>query len=353
MRWLLVVVLVFAPHAVRADDTDDVDAAGDVSPARRAAAVALAVVPGFVLHGTGSWIVREKKPAKTLVEVELVGLAGIAAGGLLVGGTGGNPYTIWPGVPILLAGSGLFFTSWATDIWVAAGGSRIEAASRALAPWSVEAGTTWQHDAYRNRALLRGGGHLELGRVRVGALALIDAGGAAKLGEGDVRVRIFGAPATGEVIGDGSRLLARVGGRVHRDDDDEMTQIVGELEVIGRLDLARLDAAFAPSFVEASTGVGVARVAYERMETEIASELLGTFGWGVYLGTRGEAMLFYDHRRDGLVGGLPAWRASGFVGSLGARADVRVYGPWALHAELGVGNAWVSTLAIAYRGGAQ
>jgi hypothetical protein len=89
------------------------------------------------------------------------------------------------------------------------------------------------------------------------------------------------------------------------------------------------------------------------MDHEYASELLGRFLWGIYLGNRGEAAVIYDHRRDGLVGGLPAWRASGFVGSIGASLDLRVHGPWAARAEVDVGNAWVTTVAVAYRGGAR
>lgn len=355
MRWLLVLAItIAAARSARAEGPgqprpvgsslggDDFEAVREVTPQRRALAIAAAVVPGSVVHGIGSWIVHERRPAKQLLYAELLGVAGIVVGGGLVGGSGGNPYTIWPGVPILLAGSGLFFTSWATDVWVAAGGARLDGGPRELEPWSVEAGMTWQHDAYRNRALLRAGGRFELGRVGVGAIGLLDAGGATRLGAADVRVRIFD-----------NWLFARVGGRAHRDDEDELTKLVGEVEVIARLDLERVDAAFAPSFIEGSTGLGVTRVTYADMETDIASELLGRFGWGVYLGRRGEAMAFYDHRRDTLVGGLPAFRASGFVGSVGAMADVRVWGPWAVRAELGVGNAWVTTLAIAYRGGAQ
>ena len=339
MRWLLVLAITIAAVRSARAEADDVEVVHEVTPERRALAIAAALVPGSVVHGIGSWIVHERPAAKKLFYAELVGLGGMVVGGLFVGGTGGNPYTIWPGVPILLAGTGLFFTSWATDVWVAAGGARVDGGPREPEPWSVEAGATWQHDAYRNRALLRAGGRFEVGRVGVGAVGLL--GGAVRLGAADVRVRIF----------DG--LVARVGGRLHRDDDDDVTHLVGDVEIIGRLDLARIDAAFAPTFVEGSTGLGIARVTYADMETDVASELLGRFGWGVYIGRRGEVMAFYDHRRDTLVGGLPAFRAAGFVGSVGATADVRVWGPWAVRAELAVGSAWVSTLAVAYRGGPQ
>ncbi|HEU4614663.1 MAG TPA: hypothetical protein VFS15_21370, partial [Kofleriaceae bacterium] len=85
--------------------------------------------------------------------------------------------------------------------------------------------------------------------------------------------------------------------------------------------------------------------------SEWSSEMLAHFAWGVYLGPLGEATLFYEHTRDGLVGGIPAWRASGFVGSVGASIDMRVWGPWAVRAELAIGNAYLTTLSLVYRGG--
>jgi hypothetical protein len=330
-----------------------------ISASRRAAAIALAVGPGLVVHGIGSWIVRERRTAKRLLYGEVIGL-GIATGaGLLVGGSGGNPYTIVPGVPIVIAGSGMFFQSWLADIYVAAGGDNIVERARAQAPWSVELGTSWLHDAYRERALLRAGATAWLGtvtdgplaRVGVGANGLFDAGGDAKLADGSVHVRLLGPIASGDVIDDGSRLTVRAGTRIHVDDADRTSQWTQELEVSGRLDLVHLDERFASSFAELGTGVGIVRVKYNDMTSEWSSALLGHFAWGAYLGARGEAKLFYEHTRDGLVGGLPAWRAAGFVGHVGAAVDVRVWGPWALRGELAIGNAYLTTLAVGYRGG--
>ena len=55
--------------------------------------------------------------------------------------------------------------------------------------------------------------------------------------------------------------------------------------------------------------------------------------------------MFYDHRRDSLAGGLPAGRAAGFFGSLGARTELAL-GRWTAHASLEVGAAWVTTLGV-------
>ncbi len=351
MRWCcaLGLAIAIAVTPAHADDTADTGEA-EISPARRAAAVGLAIVPGIVVHGIGAWTVRERPAAKRLLTGEVLGLAVAGSAGLLVGGSGGNPYTM-PAVPLVVGGVGLFLQSWFTDIYVAAGGDRAFAPPLAVAPWSVEVGTAWLHDAYREYAFVRGGGRIELGRVDLGGAALVDVTGNAQLGLADVRVRILGAPATGGTIADGSRLGVRVGGRWHRDTNDRVTQWTGELAIDGRLDLDRVDPALGRSFAELGTGLGLIHVGYGDVAGELSSTLLASFAWGAYLGSRGEAKVFYEHTRDGLVGGIPAWRASGFVGSVGASIDVRVHGPWAVRGGLEIGNAYLTTLAVAYRGG--
>lgn len=335
-----------------APGTPDGNATG-ISAQRRAAAIALAIVPGVAVHGFGAFTVRERRAARRILTGQLIGLGLAVPTGLLIFGSAGNPYTI-PFAPVTIAGIGMLVQSWFTDIYVAAGGNAIAKPqeARALTPWSVELGTAWLHDAYRDRALVRGGGHLWLGRVGLAAHAFIDTGGETNLVQGDVLVRVLGKPATGAIVDDGSRLTVRAGSRWHRDDEDRVTQWTQELEIRGRLDLERFDDAFRNNFVELGTGVGLVRVKYgDDLAEEWSSELLGHFGWGIYLGSRGETKVYYEHTRDGLVGGFPAGRASGFVGYVGAMLDFRVYGPWALDAEVAFGNATLATLSLSYRGG--
>jgi hypothetical protein len=271
--------------------------------------------------------------------------------GLLVGGSGANPYTVVPAAPLVVGGFGMFVQSWLTDIYVAAGGTHLTAPPRGVAPWQVEVGTGWLRDAYRDYAFVRGGGRFEVGRLGVEGAALVDATGNAQVGELDARWRIFGAPALGGTVEDGSRLGVRLGGRLHRDTSDRVTQITGELAVDGRLDLDRLDRAFGRSFAELGMGLGLVHADYSDVAGDVSSVLLARFAWGVYLGSRGEATLSYEHTRDGLVGGIYAARASGFIGSFAAGVDVRVHGPWAVRAGLEIGNAYFSTLALVFRGG--
>jgi len=321
------------------------------STLRRVVAVGAAIVPGVLVRGAGSYVVGERRTAKRLLELGAIGLAAGAIGGAAVGGSGGSPYFIWPAVPVAVLGGGLLVPSWFADIWVAAGAERVRGGPRAAPPWSIELSTTGLRDPYRARVLPGAAATVELGRLGLGASALLDAGGASRTGGVEARWHILGAPATGGPIEDGSRLYARAAARYHHDDPDDLALATAELEVVLRGELRHVDPRLAGLFLELATGAGVERAGYARGAHDLGAILLARFAWGAYLGRRGEAALFYDHRRDDLAGGLYAWRASGFVGSVGARAQAAIAGPWAVRGELQVGNAWVGTLALCYQGG--
>lgn len=321
----------------------DCDKPRPVSAARRALAITAAIVPGFALRGTGSWLVHEDRAAKKLALAAGAGIVLAGSAGALIGLSGANPYTT-AAVPLVLGGTGLFVTSWLSDLWVAAGGENVLRFEDQLPTWTLELGSTWLHDAYRERVHGRVAARTTIDRVELRAAALVDTGGDGWLAFGDARVRVRGHR-------DGSRLWVGTGGRVQRDDDDRVTQLVGELEVGGRLDLEVIDRPLRALFAELSLGLGLVRARYVDRATDVDSIMLGRFAWGVYL-PGGELSLYYDHRRDGLAGGIAAYRAAGFVGSVGAVADVCIAGPWAARGELQIGNAWLTTLGLVLRGGA-
>jgi hypothetical protein len=222
---------------------------------------------------------------------------------------------------------------------------------RAPAPWAFELATVWQHDAFRERGFLRAGARVDFDRIGLGGSAMVDAENRMRSGEGEARVRILGARPTGAVVTSGSRLFARVGLRGVDDEDDRVTMVTGELEVIGRLDLVRIDRALRGSFLQLSTGVGVERTRYPNAVADTNSVLLGTFAWGTYLGERGEDSLYYDHRRDSLQGGIAAFRAAGFVGSVGAYADILVAPRLAIRAQFDLGSSYLATVGFRFQGG--
>ncbi len=114
---LLVVALLVGP--AHADD------AGSASPPkitrqRRIAAVAAAIMPGIVVRGSGSYLVHERRSARRLATIAAIGLGGMLVGGAPLLYTAANPYSVI-GFPVLIAGAGLFGTTWFSDIAIAAG----------------------------------------------------------------------------------------------------------------------------------------------------------------------------------------------------------------------------------------
>ncbi len=322
-----------------------------VSRTRRAAAIGAAIFPGVLVHGVGSYVVGEHRAARRLLTTELVGLGVTATGAVPIAYSGGSQYTI-AGVSIAILGAGLILPTWFADLAVAAGASRT-GSPHALPPWSLEVGTTWLHDPYRQRGLVELAGAADLGRLGLGAATLLDADGDQWTVEVGARWRLYGAAATGTSIAHGDRLVIATALRHHRDRLDDVTIDTGDFLVAGRADLSRLDPALAGQFLEASAGAGIERAGFRSDAHDLNSLLLGGFGYGLYLGRGAEVSMFYDHRRDGMAGGIDAWRAAGFVGSVGVRAHARLAPHWLVRGELQIGNGWVTTAALRYEGGSR
>jgi hypothetical protein len=324
-----------------------------ITPARRAAAIAAAIVPGAVVHGVGSWLVGERGAARRLALVELGGLALLAAGGVPLFTTYGSRRIAGTAIPITLSGAAILTTGWLADIWTATGAPRIAGAPRAPVPWQVELGTTYVSDPlFAESVYTRVAGAARLGRLTLAPSALIAVDGDAQRGDLDAAWRLAGSPADGAIQADGSRLEVRAALRGNRQGNDGYSTVTGELAGHGRLDLETLSPAIAGAFAELTLGLGLEVTTYDTGPLNSHDLLIGRFGFGAYLGDgRGEASVWYDHRRDQLAGGLAASRAAGFLGSVGTTVDVTVHGPWQVGAELQLGAAWLATLAVRYRGG--
>ena len=84
-----------------------------------------------------------------------------------------------------------------------------------------------------------------------------------------------------------------------------------------------------------------------------AHQLLARFGFGLYLGhpggIHGEVLAYYDHRRDGLVGGLSLGKSrEGAVGHAGIQGHLTLWGPWGIQLGLAYGSAVVARLGLRY-----
>ncbi|CAN5795000.1 hypothetical protein BH11MYX2_BH11MYX2_28250 [soil metagenome] len=334
----LLVLIASVPASAFADD----------APSPGVLPIVASVIPGFVIPGAGSFVATKRSMSLKLLEMAGIGLGMAIIGGESIVISGSNPRASGIGGPVLVAGVGLFETAWLTDVYNVVG--LPHGTPRTHPPYSLEAGVSWTHDAYRDRALLHAVGQaIPHERIELIAEGHRSYDGAYKDGNLAARVRILHPHFLDDSF-DGSYLEIRAAGRI-RDDSADMTQaFTMEAEVGGRLDLHHISSLPRGVFAELSTGLGEERSAYA-MAHDWNSLLLARVAWGMYLGHSGELSIYYDHRRDSIAGGFASWHAAGFFGSFGARADLRVTEQYAVHAEFEWGSATVSTVGIRYEGG--
>jgi len=313
-----------------------------VTPGRRAAAIALAAIPGLAVPGLGARVVGERRAARRLLAMRAVGLGMMVVGGVPLLVTYGSAKLVVPGVHLSVAGSGLFLVGWWADVYAAAGGGG--GAPRRRAPIELSADATWIDDAFHGgRALIGVGGRGHRGRWTLAARVAGAHDGALAQARVDAAARVWRPDARAS----GTGVDVRAAIDAIRDDDDRVTTVTGELAARGRLHLADLDRALAGSFVELDAGLGLQAVAYRAGDADLAGVLISRFAGGVFLPcARGEVAVFYDHRRDTLAGGLPAGRAAGFFGSVGATAEVAITPTWIATAAVEFGSARLATLGV-------
>jgi hypothetical protein len=199
--------------------------------------------------------------------------------------------------------------------------------------------------------------------VTLGALARLDSvklGATARLspGEGNTQVRLGGAyrllgePERARRGSDGTSLDAELYGLFHRYPTEGFTVAGAEVGLRGRYAMARVSPALAGSFAEASIGTSLQGYSYPGAVSDgnLDEQLLFTFGYGVYLGRagplRGEALLYYDHRKDDYAGGLKA--GAGVPGHFGLRGRVLLSERWGVSADVQAGSAYVARLSAVY-----
>lgn len=150
-------------------------------------------------------------------------------------------------------------------------------------------------------------------------------------------------------------LEGAVTDHAHREDGFGTTVV--EASVRGRLDLARVDDALDGAFADGQVGAGFLVDRYRATSgSDVGSLLVGGFAFGVYLGRpspdsiHGEAKLFYEHRRDGFVGGLqPNGIPAGFLGSVGAQTRLWFGPTWGIGATAQAGSALLGGASLLFR----
>ncbi|HUS64560.1 MAG TPA: hypothetical protein VMZ28_08460 [Kofleriaceae bacterium] len=350
MRFLVAMTVLLLGASARADEAKQAPPAGVPAGTDRALAPAAAVVPGVLLHGAGHWVMGEKRTARRLLLLEGVGVAVAGTSGAILYATGASRHYAAPLVGGVVTGVGLFALSMAADLYGSVGAACAAGAPDREPSIQLESGLGYVHDpqfAYRAFAVVAA-------RARWREWEAAPSGWFA-LDDDNQRLRLDGAyrlagPGTARETGDGTRLEIQTAGTMHRYGTDRFRVFTGEAALAGRLDMVRLGRTLAGSFGEMSVGVAGEVNDYDEpgAGADLGEMLLVRFGYGMYLGRRGEVSIYYDHRRDTFAGGTSPGPGpgSGFMGFFGAAAELRVAGRWGLRGAFESGAARVAHLAL-------
>lgn len=331
-----------------------------VSPGRRALAVGAALVPGVIVHGPGAWVAGKKATAQKLAIASGVGLAGALVGGALLAVTGASRRTTGPIAALTIASVAVFSTSMLADLYAVLAPEGGTGEPLREVPW-IEAmfgGYAVSDPVFRHSELVVQRLDVRWATLRTSVQAEHAPESASRRLRVEEAVRVVGA-TPGARMRDGTSLDLEVALTDHAFPGDGFGTTIAELALRGRLDLARLDGELAGAFVEGLLGTGLM---VDRYRAATASDtngiLLGRFAFGTYLarpsadGVHGEASLFYDHRRDGFVGGLqPNGIGAGYLGAVGASARVWFGKTWGVGANAQAGSALVGGASLHFRAG--
>lgn len=337
---MLALVLLLGSSSAHADD--------------RTRAVAAAAVPGLVLHGSGHWVMGQKRVARTLLLTEAAGLGAMGSGASILIGSGFSRKLVAPASGLVILGVGLFLVSFLADLEGTIAPPLGE--PRVVLP-IVETSLGYRYvsdPVFAYRSFVATGLDLRVGKLRVSPEGWFGAG------HPNERLRLAGAyrfagPTTKRAR-DGSFVDAEVAGIHHAFPPERFSITSLELMVAGRLDLARIGSTLRGSFVDAALGYGLARHRYAvRGSPEDGNDqLLARVGYGVWIGrptsTWAEVSAFYEHRHDGFAGGLDMpGTFSGVPGNFGARAITWLTEDLGASLEAQFGHAFVAGASVLVR----
>jgi len=322
-------------------------------------AAAASVVPSFFLHGSGAFLVGDRKAARRLAISEGAGLAVLVAAGTLIYITGSSRRLVGSLAPLAIGGFSFFMIGWLADVYAASTGGRPEATAPNFVPrLEGELGYLYVYDPqFRYRSFLVGQADLRAGAFRASpsfATALDDDNQRVAL---ELAFRGWGRSPS-RVGTDGSFAELATGLRYHRFGNDGFAVTTPEWHIDGRLDLARVGPSLAGSFVQGQLGAALELYDFDAPGSRISDNafglLLARFGFGVYFGDggrrSGEAQLYYDHRHDDFAAGLgTAGIAAGILGHVGMRGHYYVTRNWGVSGLTELGSAFVAGLSLRYR----
>lgn len=328
-------------------------------PGRKTLAAGAAVVPGVLLHGSGSWVEGDEHTATQLLLMEGLGLGLIAAGGVPIALTGASRYIVGPAAAATVLGFGLFTVSWAADIYAVAAPEGGFGSPPRWTPWiRTELGHRYVYDArfdYR---------HFVVQRIdwRAGSFRIVPSAWWST-NTNNARLQLLAGyrisgPLPRMATTNGSSMDIEAAVTRHHFGDDSFTINTLELAALSRTDLDEVSPALEGSFVELGLGGAIQSFDYDVPGQDVPSELetmlLARFGFGMYIGgpsaPDGELLLYYDHRHDGYAAGLlSTLPTSGVLGHFGFEGHVFATERWGIGGQAQIGSALVAGLSLLFR----
>lgn len=320
-------------------------------------AIAGSIVPGALVHGTGSWLSGDDETAKLLLITEGAGLT------LTVGSLGAMALTgaarQWIGVfaSTAILGVGAFSVSMLADVYHTAAPRGFGKHSGAV-PWGTSTvGVVWiENPQFQLGPVVESGGVIRAGRWSVNLLlghAPGDLHSRLKLENG---YRLWGPVAQRSISNwGGSHSTLSMAYEDLRFGEAGFRSSGTELRWWGRSDSEQLAPNVRGAFVDWELGVAGKITTYRPSDvTSRETLLLGGFGFGAYHGdpttVGGETRLYYSHRHDGYVGGLlQPGLGSGTIGYFGIETQHFISPTWGVRVVSEVGSAWTVGLYLVAR----
>lgn len=319
---------------------------------------AACAVPSFILRGSCAFATGDRATARRLAISEGVGISTLLAAGTLLAVTGTSRRLVGTLVPLAIGGFSVFMLGWLADVYAATTGGRTDRAARFVPELEGQLGYLYVHDPqFRYRNILSAQLDLRAGALRVSPAVHVAADDNNQRFGLELAYRAYGLTPR-RAARDGSYADLVTGVRHHRYASDDFAVTTPEWSVQGRLDLARVGASLAGSFVQGELGAALELYDFaapgSRVSDNATGMLLASFGFGVYFGDgeqrSGEAQVYYDHRHDDFAAGLGTQGiAAGILGHFGARGLYYVTREWGLSGVLELGAAVVSGLSLRYR----
>lgn len=309
--------------------------------ARRVRATAAALIPGAVIRGAGHFALGDRETAYKLAYAQATGLGMILVSSASIGLSGASRYLTPPSMPVILTGSGIFLVSWLADIYGAAGLSRFAGTRRELPFLELEAGGL----TLQNSALdVSGAGYLSIRHERrvIAALELVQGDAGYRRFAATGGYRLWQRPDDGSYIALSSELMSESFG------DAGFRVAAAHGFIDGRMALQGVSETLGGAFATGHLGFGLERVRYDR-DTDIERNFRAMFGLGMYVGSArrpGEIVLFYDQRRDDLVGGVSSESVAGFLGHFGVDGFWYFMGRYGVHARIALGQGQLYQVGV-------